>query len=140
MEKDKDRTPVAQDVIAMCTRCKMELNHIVVAHNIAGIVERVKCYTCGSEHKYRRTKKASVSRNGVKRSAIKRNDPGKDFQVLIERLADKTPVPYNMSESYNNDDVIAHSTFGKGVVVHTSVQKMDVIFAEGSRTLAMDRK
>jgi len=140
MIKDKDRTPVAQDVATMCTKCKMELSHIVIAHNIEGFVERVKCHTCGSEHKYRRTKKAAAARNGAKRVTAKKADPGKDFQILSERLIDKTPIPYNMAESYSNDDVIMHNVFGKGIVVHTSAQKMDVIFADCSRILAMDRK
>jgi hypothetical protein len=43
MTKDKDRTPVAQNVITKCTKCDMELNHVVVANNAAGIVEKVKC-------------------------------------------------------------------------------------------------
>jgi len=140
MIKDKDKTPVAQDVIAMCTKCKIELNHVVISHNIEGFVERVKCHTCGSEHKYRRTKKISTAKNRVKRPAVKKADPGKDFQMLSERLKNKTPILYKMSESYNNDDVIVHSIFGKGIVINTSSQKMEVIFADGSRILATDRK
>jgi len=57
MTKNKDRTPVAQNVITMCTRCERELNHVVVAHDATGIVETVKCNTCGSEHKYHPGKK-----------------------------------------------------------------------------------
>ncbi len=49
MTKDKDRTPVAQNVVTKCTKCEMELDHVVVAHDAMGIVERVKCHTCGSE-------------------------------------------------------------------------------------------
>jgi hypothetical protein len=140
MLKDKDRTPVAQDIIAMCTKCKMELNHVVISHNIGGVVDRVKCHTCGSEHKYRPGKKTSATKSGAKKVAIKKTDPGKDFQMLSERLADKAPSPYKMSELYNNDDVIEHSIFGKGIVINTYSQKMEVVFADGSRILAMDRK
>lgn len=140
MVKDNDRTPVAQDVITMCSRCKMELNHVVIAHDSEGFVERVKCHTCGSEHRYRRAKKAPTLKNGAKKAATKKGDPGKDFQMLCERLADKTPVLYKMTELYNSDDVIEHGTFGKGVVVNTFSQKMEVIFADGPRILAMDRK
>jgi len=140
MIKDKDRTPVAQDIIAMCTKCKMELNHVVISHNLEGLVEKVKCHTCGSEHRYRSAKKASGSKNRAKRTTAKKSEPGKDFQMLCERLALKVPLPYNMSQSYNNDDVIAHSIFGKGIVINTYSQKMEVIFADGSRILAMDRK
>ena len=140
MIKDKDRTPVAQDIIAMCTKCRMEFNHVVISHNNKGIVDKVKCHTCKSEHKYRSGKKASATKNGAKKAAVKKADPGKDFQMLIERLAEKAPLPYKMSALYNNDNVIEHSIFGKGIVINTYSQKMEVIFADGSRILAMDRK
>ena len=52
MINDKDRTPVAQNMMTTCTRCKMELKHVVVFHGMDGIVKKVKCLTCGSEHKY----------------------------------------------------------------------------------------
>ena len=38
MIADKDKTPVAQNVVTTCTKCKMELSHVVIAHNEAGIV------------------------------------------------------------------------------------------------------
>jgi hypothetical protein len=137
---DKDRTPVAQDVITMCTKCKMELNHIVVAHNADGFVERVKCHTCGSEHKYRKAKRSPTIKEGKKRASTKKVDPARNFEILSEKFADKTPVLYQMSGSYVNDDVIKHGIFGKGIVINTSSQKMEVIFIDGSRVLAMDRK
>jgi hypothetical protein len=140
MIKDKDRTPVAQDVIAMCTKCKMELNHVVIAQNIEGIVERVKCHTCGSEHKYRSSKKTSTVKTTKKATSTKKNLSEKNFEKLSEKFMDKNPVPYNMSGMYNIDDVIQHGVFGKGIVVNIFFQKMEVIFADGPRILAMDRK
>ena len=139
MIKDQDRTPVAQDVITMCTRCKMELKHVVVAQDMEGFVKTVKCYTCGSEHRYRRAKKTTAANRTVRKTAVKRADTGRDFQARLERLSDRMPVPYLMSESYNIDDVIEHATFGKGVVTNVSFQKMEVLFADGSRVLAMDK-
>lgn len=140
MIKDKNRTPVAQDVIAMCSKCKMELNHIVVAHNSSGFVERVKCLTCGGEHKYRSEKGKEIVKEPRKKSPAKKKDPNKDFEKLTERFCDKKPVLYSMSGSFHNDDVIEHNVFGKGVVINTSSQKMEVVFADGPRILAMDRK
>jgi hypothetical protein len=140
MTKDKDRTPVARDIIAMCTKCKMELNHIVVAQDINGFVERIKCHTCGSEHKYRSTRKTSSSAGVRKKTSVRKVDPEKDFKRLTERSSGKSSVPYNMSGSYNKDDVIDHGIFGRGIVINTSSQKMEVVFADGLRTLAMDRK
>ncbi|MBW2561292.1 MAG: hypothetical protein JRE40_10625, partial [Deltaproteobacteria bacterium] len=62
MTLDKDRTPVAQNIATRCTKCKMELNHTVISHTMEGIVARVKCRTCGSEHKYHPEKKKAAPR------------------------------------------------------------------------------
>jgi uncharacterized Zn finger protein len=56
-----DTTPVAGNMIALCTKCGMELNHVVVAHNARGKVEKVKCLTCGTEHKFRSSKKKATT-------------------------------------------------------------------------------
>ena len=80
MTKDKDRTPVAQNVITMCTKCEMELNHVVVAHDAGGIVERVKCHTCGSEHKYRPDKKRATKKTSKKSISTQEVDLTKTFE------------------------------------------------------------
>ena len=143
MIKDKDRTPVAQGLITMCAKCEMELNHVVLFHNINGIVERVKCHTCGSEHKYRPDKKKvfkKTVKNAKNRVRAKKVDFTKDFGTLTEKLKDKTPVPYSMSESFKEDDVIDHKTFGMGFVASVSYQKMEVAFSGGPRILACNRR
>lgn len=142
MTRDKDRTPVAQNVIAVCTKCKLELNHVVVSHNMAGIVERVKCHTCGTEHKYRSEKKKESKKslkNPKKGTRTRKVDVSRDFEKLAERFKEKVPVPYTMSGSFESDDVIDHKTFGMGIVIRVSYQKMEVAFHGGPRILACNR-
>ncbi len=131
MIEDKDKTPVAQNVVTMCTKCKTQLEHVVVSHNTEGIIERVRCHTCGKEHKYRSERKKSP-RKGVR---IKKTDPARDFQLLTEKFKGKQPVSYSMSGSFKVDDVIDHNTFGMGFVISTSYNKMDVIFSDRPRIL-----
>jgi uncharacterized Zn finger protein (UPF0148 family) len=139
MTKTKDRTPVAQNVITMCTKCKMELNHVVVAHNGEGIVETVKCYTCGTEHKYHPDKKRAVKKSTKKSIRTREVEPTKTYEELAERLKNKKPLPYSMSGSFQNDDVIDHKTFGMGIVIGASHDKMEVAFSDGSRILVCNR-
>jgi hypothetical protein len=140
MSKDKDRTPVAQNVMTMCTKCEMELNHVVVAHNGAGIVERVKCHTCGSEHKYRPDKKRATKKTSKKNISIEQVDPIKTFERLAQKFKEKKPLPYRMSGSFKSDDVIDHRTFGMGIVTNASHDKMEVAFSDGPRTLVCNRE
>ena len=142
MIKNKDRTPVAQNVFTLCTRCKMELNHVVVAQNTRGIVERVKCLTCGSEHKYRADRKEAPGKpitTGKKRTTNRKVDYAKEFENLVEKFKGKEPVSYSMSGSFKKDDVIDHQTFGMGIVISVSYEKMEVAFSGGPRVLACDR-
>jgi hypothetical protein len=139
MTNDKERTPVAQNVITMCTKCKMELNHVVVAHDAGGMVERVKCLTCGSEHKYRPGKKRGTKKTSKKSISIQELDLTKTFEKLAEKFKGKTPLPYSMSGSFKNDDVIDHRTFGMGIVISASYDKMEVAFSDGPRILACNR-
>ena len=140
--KDKDRTPVAQILVTQCTRCKLPLTHMVVLHNSEGIVERVQCRTCGSEHKYKPEKKKMVKKAAKKtksRAKSRKPDPAAIFEQLAGKFQDKNPVPYTMQGSYKAEDVIDHKTFGKGFVTGVSYQKMEVTFVDGPRILVCDR-
>jgi len=141
MIKDKDRTPVAQEMVTRCTKCKLELNHVVVVHNREGIVDRVQCKICGSEHKYRPDKKKAPVKTPKKKkpTVTKKEDFAKTFEKLVEKFKEKEPVNYSMSGSFETDDVIDHKTFGRGIVTSVSYRKMEVAFSEGPRILACDR-
>jgi hypothetical protein len=139
MMKDKDTTPVAQNVITLCTKCEMELNHVVVAHNAKGKVERVKCLTCQTEHKYRSAKKRAPRKATTKGQVVRKVDFAKVFEELAEKFKDKKPLPYSMSGSFKKDDVIDHSTFGIGIVTNASHDKMEVAFADKPRFLVCNR-
>jgi len=140
MAIDINRTPVAENVMTMCTKCEMELNHVVVAHNAGGIVERVKCHTCGSEHKYRPDKKRATKKTSKKSISIQEVNLTKTFEELAEKFKKRMPLPYSMSGSFKNDDVIDHKTFGMGIVISASHDKMEVVFPDEPRILVCNRE
>jgi len=140
MAIDKNRTPVAQNVVTMCTKCEMELNHVVVAHNAGGTVERVKCHTCGSEHKYRPDKKRATKKTSKKSIRIQEVDLTKTYEKLAQKFKEKKRLPYSMSGSFENDDVIDHKTFGMGIVISASHDKMEVVFSDEPRILVCNRE
>ncbi len=141
MVEDKDRTPVAQTIVTKCIRCKMELNHVVIVHDLKGIVARVKCNTCGCKHKYRPDKKAVAKKKTPKKRATKKKklEPAEIFGKLAEKFKDKKPLSYSMSESFNEEDVIDHKTFGEGFITGTPTShRITVAFIDGTRTLAQN--
>ena len=50
------------------------------------------------------------------------------------------PVPYSMKASFGEGDIIDHKTFGKGIVTETSFERIEVLFQDGIKTLAADKK
>jgi len=148
MTQDKDKTPVAQNIATRCTKCKMELNHTVISHTITGIVARVKCRTCGSEHKYYPEKKKTTPRTtrstgsaATKTAAAKKAAAAAlNFEALSEKFKNRERVPYSMSGSFKLNDVIDHATFGMGIVIKVSHQRIEVLFSDGLRTLACNKE
>ena len=138
-EYDIDRTPVAKDIITACSRCKLELNHIVVRHNAEGIVDRVKCHTCGFEHKYKAIKKKAETTK-KRKSPVRKKSPEKDYEALMEKNIDIVPVQYSMKASFSEGEIIDHKTFGKGIVMELSYERIEVLFQAGQKTLAADKK
>ena len=139
-ENDIDRTPVAKDIVTLCSRCKLELNHIVVRHNSEGIVDRVKCHTCGFEHKYKPVAKKKARATTKKRPPVRKKSPEKEYEAIMAKNSHVLPVPYSMKTSYSEGDIIDHKTFGKGIVIETSFERIGVLFHDSVKTLAADKK
>lgn len=140
MTKDKERTPVAKDVITMCTKCGMELNHVVIAHNAKGIVQKVKCHTCGSEHKYRSDTKRVAKVTSKRNTTTQELDLTRTFETLAHKFKEKARLPYSLSGAFKNEDVIDHKTFGTGIVISASSDRMEVVFSDGPRILVCNRQ
>lgn len=141
------------DVEAWCTRCRMDLNHRVIA--VVGTnIKRVQCLTCGSDHNYhppkthdpeekeaksRRSQGPERTRGKVDRAASKARGEWTTF--MKEMPPDSAPRPYRMSESYKAGEFITHPTFGTGRVLEIAgVEKIEVVFEEGRKVLLANRK
>jgi hypothetical protein len=129
-----NRITTGGDIDSYCTKCKLNLEHIVMAM-IGGNVVKVKCKTCGSIHKFKgmpAAKPKSSRTTGSPKSYISN-------QALWESAidtADGKETPYDMSGSYQAGDVIKHSIFGKGVVQKALPNKCVVLFRDRERILA----
>ena len=142
MAETNDKTPVGQNVNVMCKKCELEVAHVVLSHNEAGIIEKVKCQTCGDEHEYLPAKTKTPKKTAKKTAKgrrTKKKDPARDFEALTEKFQGKDAVDYSMSGSFKVDDVIYHKTFGIGYVISASAVKMEVVFSDKSRLLVCNR-
>lgn len=141
------------DVEAWCTRCKMNLNHRVVAL-VGNNIQRVLCLTCGSNHKYyppknqmpaerepseSRRSQADKSRKPADRSA---NKAYGEWTTFMKDMPSGTePKPYKVSECYGPSEYVEHPLFGTGRVLEiVGAEKIQVIFKEGRKILICNRK
>ena len=126
-----------EQTTAYCTKCKLELNHTIVAMK-GDKIARVNCLTCNSEHIYKKSPKKKAP--GKKRtSPVKRGSSSKNPEVRWEAALAETKgsdIPYNMKRAFKVNDVILHKTFGRGVVLLVSDKRMNLIFKDKERLLA----
>jgi hypothetical protein len=142
-----ERVRTAGDSVeSQCTRCKALLNHTIIAL-VDGVVKRVKCNTCGSEHNHRPVKepKAAVVK-GVKPEKVAKAPRAKSvkaptvsdeeiWEELIRPLDPDLAVPYSMEGKFRANSLLAHPTFGIGMVAASQVGKIEVVFKAGRKLL-----
>jgi len=122
-----------EQTAAYCTKCKLELNHTIVAMK-GDRISRVNCLTCNSEHIYK--KKAPVKK-GI--SPVKRGNSSKNPEVRWESALTETKgpdIPYDMARAFKVKDIVLHKTFGRGVVLIVADKRMTLIFKDKERMLA----
>lgn len=143
---------VGKNIDAYCTKCKLLLTHIVL-FEVDGVVSKVECKTCGSQHKYRRgaserkTGEKVVRRStllGRSGSAAAGRKPVNDAPMLWEvknrDMSPEAPIrAYHMQDKYKSKEVIQHPTFGLGFVERvTSETRMNVLFKDAVKLMAMN--
>jgi hypothetical protein len=126
---------VGEDVIAYCTKCKKDLDHVIVAL-VKEKVKKVLCKTCEKEHVYKAPKgdKAPAKKKTAARAKKKKASPVEEWEMAMEQAKDATVKPYALDGSFGEGEKVDHSTFGQGLVIRLiSPNKMEVIFEEGSK-------
>jgi hypothetical protein len=141
---------VGENIDAYCLKCKLLLAHVVL-FKVDGVVNRVKCKTCGAEHKYRMLpavkKPADARAPGVARAAKKPaaakvtvNDAPLQWDLKSRNMPKGTSIRnYLVEENYKVKDVINHPKFGVGFVEKVATDKsIYVLFNDSVKLMAMN--
>lgn len=127
------RTSVANETLAYCTSCKMDLNHVIVAMK-GDRIAKVQCLTCKKEHVYRAPKGASEPQKATRtKKAADSEDTNHSIEVEWEKLMtshkDLPLKPYSVKGQFALGDKLNHPTFGDGIVGKLIYpNKLEVIF------------
>ncbi len=132
------------EVDSYCTSCKAILAHRVVAL-VDGKPEKVVCKTCNRKHKYRPNlpksrQKASKTGKKKKTTRSRRKDPALIWEEALAGKENIEAKDYAMDGTFEQDDVIEHPKFGRGLVREIQAEgKMEVLFKDGPKILVHGR-
>jgi hypothetical protein len=145
---------VAGEIDAWCTKCRMDLNHRIVAM-VGEKVKKVFCLTCKTEHVFHKPKnapvgdkrivaKATSARGGRTTAAEREAAAQKAERVRVaswERAIAGQPAnafrSFRITESFSEGELVRHTKFGDGVVTRVvDRQKVEILFQDGPRTMA----
>lgn len=124
---------VAEDTLSYCTKCKMDLMHVVCAMK-GDQVQKVKCHTCGTTHQFRAPKgvteppKKKTSKKAAAEAATATSiaEEWKKSLALNSGTPQKKYAPKN---PFLLGDRIQHSSFGEGIVQRLIYpNKIEVLF------------
>lgn len=144
-----DDIRVGGEIDAVCTKCRIITNHRIVAM-VDGLVKRVICLTCDSQHNYRQppgekrpqaVRVMRVSKDMKKTSAP---DGGRVFAQWMQKKQEAeasgaVPRPYGINEVFEVGEIMNHPKFGLGFVQRLiPPNKMEVMFETEIKTLVMN--
>ncbi len=137
---------VAGRIDSYCTKCRLWLEHTIVAI-LGSEIKKVECRTCGGIHKYRRSLPGIKSNTTTVRGSAKtpsshaiQKKVDDHWENILDKITSAAPRFYQMRESYKVGDVINHTKFGLGMV--TSIKgayKIRVLFENGPKVLVCNR-
>ena len=127
-----------KDIIAYCNKCKLRLAHVIVVMKNDDLPGKVTCKTCNDTHAYKdqpTTRKKSVSALQAKKADAVLNR----WEEAVEK-SDINPIKYSPRTKFEVDQVLAHPTFGDGVVEkNIDGNKIEVIFKGQIKILVHNR-
>ncbi len=127
----QEKLLAGDNIASYCTKCKLGLDHAIVAM-VGGIIVKVKCKTCGGTHKFRDPADPPKVRKAKKSGGT---SAGTLWEAGIAGARGKEHV-YTMTTKYRIGDIVNHHTFGKGVVQKLYSNKCDMLFQDKERLMA----
>lgn len=143
---------------AWCTKCKRDSLHNIVAMDSTGKTPaQVQCRSCQGTHKYRPPKetpvakalakpaakagakpaaKGAAKKDGGKAQAASSASVYKRWEELLGKRGGNPAVPYKVTATFEQDDVVEHKDFGLGFVLEANdYNRIKVLFQDSERTL-----
>lgn len=128
---------VGGDIISWCTKCKLMLNHTIVAL-VDEFPKKAKCKTCNGNHNYRSEEPKAKTPGGTRRT--KKTDFENQMAKLEEGYDFSKAKKYSMKGNFKKEQIIEHSDFGIGFILNVpESKKVEILFKDGPKLLVQNR-
>lgn len=132
---------VGKEVLSFCNKCKLNLAHLIVTMKDNNAPDKVMCKTCKGTHAFKDQAAAKAKSTTLPKSlkSSKSKGPSKSVAEIWQDAINKNtmnPKSYSIKDTYLMGDLIAHPTFGDGLVEKViDRNKIEVLFKDDYRTL-----
>ncbi|EQC44121.1 hypothetical protein [Bacteriovorax sp. DB6_IX] len=129
---------VGKEIVTYCSKCKLELAHIIVAMRDEVTPYKVQCKTCKSTHAFKIKKAATATRKKSTTRKPRVSAEQKIMNLWDEAKSKQTEdaAPYSIRTKFEIGQFIDHPKFGEGVVdKHIDNNKIEVVFQKDIRVL-----
>lgn len=132
-------TNTASEVLAYCGSCKMDLAAVIVAQ-VGPKIVKVQCKTCKKEHGFKAAKGVDSPAKAPKsRKPAAEKAPAVSIEAEWRKImatAKRASIPYTPRVKLQLGDMVAHPSFGDGVVMKiVHPDKAELIFQHDIKLL-----
>lgn len=138
MSSESVSASVGKEILSYCTKCKLDLGHMIVAMKGDRVV-KVQCKTCQGFHAFRTPKGATEAKPKTKRApraTSQKVSVESEWERLMAEHPERALKTYTPQTSFKTGDKVNHPTFGQGVVgklIHPN--KVEIVFQTDIRIL-----
>lgn len=135
---------VGKDVLSYCSKCKLNLNHTIVAMKDSQTIAKVKCNTCKTMHAFKDPSQSKTKQTGTRIKKVSTQSASKMVSVSdlwMDKMSNTTKksTPYSVKTRFAVGDIIDHSKFGPGIVEKVVDDKIEVVFRHEIKTLVHNK-
>jgi len=132
---------VGKDVLSYCTKCKLNLGHMIVAMKDSKHIAKVKCNTCGTMQAFKDPSLSKQNKTRTKKTSVTPSKVVSVSDLWMEKISStkKKSMPYAMDGKFIVGDIIDHVKFGPGIVEKVVDDKIEVIFRHEIKILVHNK-
>ena len=111
---------VGKEIVTNCSKCSLELAHIIEVMENPTTPLRVKCKTCGSSHKFKVKKAAKAKTTRTRKPRVSSEQKLlNNWEEAMAKAKGETQK-YSIKEKFEIGEIVDHPKFGIGVVSSSS--------------------